>query len=118
VLQQLARAGVIASRRGAGGGFRLARPALQISVYDAVQPVDPVRRILECPLGLDAHERQLCPLHKKLDEAAEFLERQFRETPITQLIESPQALAEVSRRVADASCHFPLEPTGAQPTAE
>ena len=38
--QALARAGIVVSRPGAGGGFALARPANEISVLDIVQAID------------------------------------------------------------------------------
>lgn len=37
VLQRLARTGVARAARGAGGGYRLARPAKDISLHDIVQ---------------------------------------------------------------------------------
>lgn len=87
VLQGLARGGLIRSQRGLGGGFSLSRPAAEISVYEIVQQVDPLPRILSCPLGLAAHQRKLCPLHQKLDQAMELVEVSFRETALAGLIE-------------------------------
>jgi Rrf2 family protein len=92
VLQQLARAGIVSSQRGLGGGFQLAQPAQKITVYDVVQPVDPIGRIPVCPLGLSEHEQQLCPLHASLDAAAANLEAVFRSTTIAQLRSESQSL--------------------------
>ncbi len=39
ILTDLCRGSLLISRRGAGGGFRLARPASQISLADAVRPL-------------------------------------------------------------------------------
>lgn len=47
VLQRLAQAGLVASVRGAGGGFRLTRPAAAINLADIVEAV-------EGPIGLTA----------------------------------------------------------------
>jgi Rrf2 family nitric oxide-sensitive transcriptional repressor len=69
ILRSLARAGLVTGQRGRGGGFQVAREAGSITVLDVVDAVDPLRPIEVCPLGLSAHERELCPLHKKLDEA-------------------------------------------------
>lgn len=85
VLQQLAKAGIVISQRGLGGGFRLARMPNEITVYDVVQPVDPIERIKSCPLQLAAHSRGLCPLHASLDAAAARIEAAFRSTTIAQL---------------------------------
>jgi Rrf2 family nitric oxide-sensitive transcriptional repressor len=99
VMQQLVRAKIIQSQRGAGGGFRLSRAAQEISAYDVVQAVDPIRRIEKCPLGLEAHELVLCPLHKQLDEAARLIEEKFRGTCIVEMIETPQAMEEMRERL-------------------
>ena len=40
VLLSLKYAGIVQSQRGAGGGFRLARPAAEISLADIVRAVD------------------------------------------------------------------------------
>jgi Rrf2 family protein len=116
VLQQLVKAELVVSQRGAGGGFRLVRVASEVSVYEVVQVVDPIARIFECPLGLQAHGTELCPLHKALDEAAMVIEQRFRSTSIAALVESPQALGGMGARLegsADAGagpCKFPLPP--------
>lgn len=39
-MQALARAGVVESVRGAGGGYRLARPAHEISLWDIVEAIE------------------------------------------------------------------------------
>lgn len=90
VLQSLTRAGLIVSQRGIGGGFRLAKPASETSVYEVVQAVDPMQRIHQCPLGLAAHKEHLCPLHKGLDDAMSLIEAQFRATMLATLIEDAE----------------------------
>ena len=40
ILSDLRREGIVASRRGAGGGYVLARPAGQVTVADVVRAVD------------------------------------------------------------------------------
>jgi Rrf2 family protein len=89
VLQTLRRAGLVDSRRGLGGGFTLARPASQITVLDVVNAVDPVKRIERCPLGIETHGTNLCPLHKRLDEATEMVEKSFASTTIEDLLAAP-----------------------------
>lgn len=59
VLRRLAEAGLIAAREGRGGGYRLARPADQVTlaeVYRAVEPEGPLTPSpcdpnLRCPVG-------------------------------------------------------------------
>lgn len=85
VLQMLARAGLVVSNPGRTGGFRLARSAEQISVLEVVNAVDAVERIRRCPLGLKSHRHTLCPLHRRLDEVAEMVERAYGETTIAEI---------------------------------
>ncbi len=51
VLHQLAVAGVLESRRGRSGGFRLARPAGEITLEAVVAPFEDVGRYRQCLLG-------------------------------------------------------------------
>lgn len=86
VLQNLRRAGLVKSQRGLRGGFLLARPAADITILDVVNSVDPVPRILKCPLGLKEHKDLLCPLHKQLDNAAALVEQVFGDHTIEELL--------------------------------
>lgn len=99
VMQSLSRARVVKSQRGLNGGFTLAHDPEELTVLAVVNAVDPIHRYPECPLGLAAHGRQLCPLHRHLDEAAEMVETAFAETTIAELLAVPR-----DRRSA---CKFP-----------
>lgn len=101
VLQALGRAGLVRSQRGLKGGFALARPPEEISVYDVVQAVDPVQRIRTCPLGLAAHGARLCPLHKRLDDAMRMVEEAFRRSTIAEILAEPTK--------SKPLCNFPTE---------
>ncbi|MCU0305849.1 MAG: Rrf2 family transcriptional regulator [Thermoanaerobaculales bacterium] len=86
VLQTLARADLVISQRGQGGGFSLARPAAEITVLDVVEAVDPIPTIERCPLSLEAHADRLCPLHHRLDEAIRSIRATFGGTSIGELV--------------------------------
>ncbi len=47
-MQALARAGVVASVRGAGGGYRLARPPTEISLWDIVEAIEGPEPAFRC----------------------------------------------------------------------
>ncbi len=87
VLQGLSKAGLITSRRGLGGGFALAKPSSEITIYEIVQAVDPIPRITSCPLKLRAHREKLCPLHQRLDNAWALVEQSFRSTTLADIID-------------------------------
>lgn len=77
VLQLLAKAGLITGRRGVGGGYKLKRPASEISILDVINAIDPIERITTCPLHLENHSGKLCPLHGRLDNAARMIIEEF-----------------------------------------
>ena len=89
VLQGLSRAGLLHSQRGLGGGFTLARGPSSLTMWEVVQAVDPLKRIRECPLGFEAH-KDLCPLHKQLDDTIAQIEKTFTACKISKLIDSTQ----------------------------
>lgn len=86
VLQQLAAVNLIAGRRGVGGGYKLARPADQISILEIIQKIGVLRRIPACPLGLENHSGGLCALHRALDSAAEAVIRQLEGVSLKHLL--------------------------------
>lgn len=86
VLQGLSRAGLLHSQRGLGGGFTLARTPGELTMWEVVQAVDPLKRIHECPMDFEAHEQELCPLHKQIDETIVMIEQRFSGCTINQLI--------------------------------
>jgi len=86
VLRSLVRAGLVTSQRGLGGGFILAAAPRKITVYEVISAVDAFQRIRECPLGLKSHSVRLCPLHRKLDDAALSIEKAFRDTRLDDLL--------------------------------
>lgn len=101
VLQALTRAGLIRSVRGLHGGFKLLQEPETLSVYDVIQAVDPLQRILTCPLGLEVHGTHLCPLHRRLDDAFLQVEQAFRESTIADLLREPST--------SKPLCPFPVE---------
>jgi len=91
VLQLLASADLIEGRRGVGGGYKLARPAVQIKLLDVINAVDPVERIKTCPLGLQNHGTYLCPLHRKADQAAAAFIELYGAVSLQDLMADPSA---------------------------
>ncbi len=86
VLQALVRAGIVHSQRGVGGGMTLLVKADELAILDVVNAVDPLKRIHECPLRLKAHGKNLCPLHRNVDDAIAVLEEKFRITTLADIL--------------------------------
>jgi Rrf2 family protein len=99
VLQSLAQADLIVGRRGVGGGYRLARASESISMLDIINAINPVQRILSCPLGLPTHGTNLCPLHRQLDFAACTVIEKFKDISLSDLLDEREA----SRPLCDPS---------------
>lgn len=67
VLWELKRCGMVAAERGQGGGYRLARPAGQISLREIIARFDPVRADPGCLLwgAKPCDQQQPCALHEQ-----------------------------------------------------
>lgn len=79
VLQRLARAGILRSKRGRTGGFVLGRPASEITLADvvlAIEGADDLARLLDVPAG---------PARLPLMPARDALLTALRETTLDRL---------------------------------
>lgn len=86
VLQVLAQAELIEGRRGVGGGYKLSRPAEQVSMLDVVNAIDRLKPITSCPLEISEHGSSLCSLHRRIDQAIRMLIEQFEGVTLHDLI--------------------------------
>lgn len=106
VMQSLVRAGVVTSQRGVGGGFQLAKSPEDVTIYEVIEAVEPIQRIRTCPLGLESHGTNLCPLHRRLDSAMSLIEEQFRSSRIIEVLETNERVT--NRGTKGRPCRFPL----------
>ena len=105
VLNTLARAGVVTSRRGPTGGFSLAIDPKNLTMLEVVEAVEPLPRIKSCPLDIAEHDGALCPLHAVLAELVDGVEARLISTTIADLLqEQIQPLGDIPR------CDFPPSP--------
>ncbi len=88
VLQDLARADLLSSVRGRGGGFLLRREPEDIKVMEILEAVENVRRLTtECVLGLDeCNDEAACPLHDTWTEFRENLLDSFTELTLADMV--------------------------------
>lgn len=84
VLMGLAKAGIVKSQRGLGGGFCLARDPAKITILDVVSVFDSIDLIERCPLGLPEHA-ELCLLHRRLNEATGVVRQSLGGTTLAEL---------------------------------
>ena len=90
VLLALGRAGLVSAQRGINGGFLLACDPATLSLLDVVRIADTSHRITTCPLGI--HGKELCSLHRQLDEVAAFVEETLASRTIAQLMATPDVI--------------------------
>jgi len=91
VVQDLARASLVRSQPGPGGGYSIVRSPKRITILDVVNAVAPLERIRRCPLGLTSHTR-LCPLHRELDKVYAEAEKAFARVTLDELLLSTSAI--------------------------
>ncbi|MBX3743856.1 MAG: Rrf2 family transcriptional regulator [Verrucomicrobiae bacterium] len=86
IFQDLAKAGILRSQRGAGGGFALARPAGQITVLEVIEAIDGKIALQRC-LGEvpDCERREGCVLCGLFEQAQDRLKEVFGQTTLADL---------------------------------
>ena len=84
LLQGLARAGLIVSQRGIGGGYKLGRKPSEISLADIVKVVEPVKRVSQIPREI-SESKTIGPLQQKLDQTIALVENVFEKTSLEDL---------------------------------
>lgn len=86
LLKQLASAGLIESRRGVNGGYRLARPANEISVLDIVTAIEGPIGMTECSVHEGAcHHETRCLIQHNWRRISQAIGNALREVSLEQL---------------------------------
>ena len=86
VLQSQVRAGLVHSTRGLRGGFVLARKPEDLNMMEILNAVSPYKRIETCPLDVEGHSSDLCPLHSRLDQAMAMVQEAFEGTSLAEIL--------------------------------
>lgn len=83
LLNRLRREGILDSRRGPNGGFRLARAPGDVTLAEVIGPFDDVARGRKCLLGRpECRDDSACAAHGRWKRIAERIESFFRETTL------------------------------------
>jgi len=108
VLQPLVTRGLLHSRRGRSGGFRLDRPAAQIPLVQIVEAEETLGPANTCLLGQkvcdDAHA---CPLHDTWMKASISFHDRLRKTSLQDMVEYA---------AAHPGCSYPFQAVAAAKT--
>lgn len=101
VLGQLVRLGVIESRRGKGGGFRLRDGAARTSLEAVVRSFEGADTARRCVFGLaECSDETPCPLHEQWTKVLEARARILGRTTIADLVVPPRGRRAVKGRWA------------------
>ncbi len=73
VVRELAALGLVATRRGSGGGFQLGRPATEVTLGEVARALEPRQALVECfqPDGGACNLTGRCQLKRPLAAAQE-----------------------------------------------
>jgi Rrf2 family protein len=85
-LSQLAHVGVLDSVRGKHGGFRLARPGSEVTLFQIVEPFERFEPVRRCLLGQsECNAKAACPAHAAWSALGDQVVRFLRHTTLADL---------------------------------
>jgi Rrf2 family protein len=83
IMTDLARAGLVVSIKGRSGGFKIAKPLSQISLYDIVSSVEGTETLNSCILGFpDCSAENPCALHYIWEQNKEAIIKTMKQTTL------------------------------------
>jgi FeS assembly SUF system regulator len=114
VLQKLARGGLLTSEQGTHGGYRLARPARDISTLEVVRTIDGPIILTQCfteHAGCD--QSALCPVREPLRKVHEGILGLLANISLADLASDEMAVPSIRPMLANIKMTSPISaPTG------
>lgn len=104
ILHALGRQGLVVSQRGPNGGFRLARPAVEVTLAEVIEPFDQIAARGDCLLGRpQCSDATACAVHERWKEVHARVSSFFRGTKVSQLLGSGLAAGSRAAGVSGVS---------------
>lgn len=101
IMQHLTRAGLVKSRRGAKGGFTLARPAGSITLREAIEAVEGPIFLNVCLIKKgECHRDDLCPVHPVWKEAQKKLMEVLDGKTLADLVKDAESIKKSAKKTA------------------
>jgi Rrf2 family protein len=85
IVRQLARAGIVRTTRGAGGGVRLARPAERVTLREVIDAIEGPLAVSRCVVYGECPCVQPCPVRVALARVQLELERSLASITVADL---------------------------------
>lgn len=93
LLKSLSGNGLLESQKGFRGGFKLARPADEISLFDVVDPIDKISRWGNCFMGHgNCRDNEPCAVHHQWKSIREQYLGFLHETTLEDLVRKKVSL--------------------------
>lgn len=87
IINLLTRKGLIASRRGVGGGIKLAKPPEQITLFEIISAVEGEKWAADCLLGYSwCNKENCCPTHAFWQETKEKIKSELQRWTLADVI--------------------------------
>lgn len=98
VLKRMAKANIVYASRGAAGGYRLTKPATEVTIAEIVEAIDGPIAIMSC-VGEKVKEEpcgreDVCPIYGRWEPLNEAINRVFSTITLQQLVLSEQKAME------------------------
>ncbi len=86
ILREAVREGLLESARGVGGGFKLAKPASKIKLFDVLGPFDDVLDRSKCPFGQPrCNDDHPCGFHEYWKPISSAYRRMLEQTTLDEI---------------------------------
>lgn len=91
IINLLTRKGLVVSRRGIGGGIKLARPADKITLFEIVLAIEGDKWATDCLLGYSwCKNEQCCPTHPFWGETKEKIKQELSRWTLADVVKYAQ----------------------------
>ena len=99
IFQTLVRADLLASNKGPGGGFWLARDPASIALFDIYRAIDGTTYLEGCAVGLARCSDEMpCPLHERWKPVRERIRNYLQTTTLVDMAEATKKKRELLAR--------------------
>jgi FeS assembly SUF system regulator len=104
ILHALAQADLVVAQRGASGGYRLVRPAGEISVSEIIQALEGPIALTSCVDGADTHcdVERLCPMSGGWNKVNAAIRNALNTVTLADMVAVPDAYLMPGEGEADA----------------